>query len=93
MTNTNRTLIQIGLLAALCCSSGILLAQPAEGKGDPRKPPQEALDACKSLSAGQECRFSSPYGTVKGSCWAPEGKPLACKPTDAPADGSAPPKQ
>ena len=93
MSTANKTLIQIGLLAALYCSSGILSAQPAEGQGDPRKPPQEALDACKSLSAGQECRFSSQHGIVKGSCWAPEGKPLACKPTDAPADGSAPPKQ
>jgi hypothetical protein len=88
MEIANRKLIQLGLLAALSCSSGLLLAQPAEGQGGPRKPPQEALDACKSSTSGQECSFSSPHGTVKGTCWAPEGKPLACKPKDAPDDAS-----
>lgn len=93
METANKTLIQLGLLAALYCSSGMLSAQPVDGQGGPRKPPQEAIDACKSLKSGQECSFSSPHGTVKGSCWAPEGKHLACKPKNAPAGGSAPPRQ
>jgi hypothetical protein len=70
-----------GALTA-CCG---LSAQTADGTGGPRKPPAEALDACKSASSGQDCSFSSPHGTVKGTCWAPGGKPLACKPKDAPA--------
>jgi hypothetical protein len=69
-----------GALTACCALS----AQPAEDKGGPRKPPPEALDACKSLSSGKECSFGSPHGAVTGTCWAPEGKPLACKPKDAP---------
>ncbi len=73
-----------------CCG---LSAQPADGMGGPRKPPPEALDACKSLSSGQACNFASPQGAVKGTCWAPEGKPLACKPKDAPAGNPAAPKQ
>jgi hypothetical protein len=83
MKTTNKTLIQLSLLAALFCTCGIISAQPVEGQGGPHKPPQEAINACKSFSTGQECTFTSPYGTVKGSCWAPEGKPLACKPKDA----------
>ena len=78
-----------GALTA-CCG---LSAQPADGNGGPRKPPAEALDACKSLSSGQACSFSSPQGVVKGSCWAPEGKPLGCKPKDAPAGNPPAPKQ
>ena len=93
MKTANKTLIQFGALAALSFSSSILSAQPAQGQEGPRKPPQEALDACKSVGAGQECSFSSPHGTVKGSCWAPEGKPLACKPKDAPPSNPNAPKQ
>ncbi len=47
-------------------------------------PPAEALQACKSLASGAACEFTTPDGTKKGSCWAPEGRPLACKPKDAP---------
>ena len=78
-----------GALTA-CCG---LSAQTADGTGGPRKPPAEALDACKSVSSGQDCSFSSPQGTVKGTCWAPEGKPLACKPKDAPTGNPGAPKQ
>ena len=73
-----------------CCG---LSAQTADGKGGPPKPPAEALDACKSASSGKDCSFSSPQGTVKGTCWAPEGKPLACKPKDAPTGNPGAPKQ
>jgi hypothetical protein len=45
------------------------------------------------LSSGQECSFTAPHGTVKGTCWAPEGKPLACKPKDAPTGNPGAPKQ
>ena len=70
-----------------CCA---LSAQTTDG---PPKPPAEALAACKSLSSGAACSFTAPHGAVTGTCWAPEGKPLACKPKDAPAGGPTPPKQ
>lgn len=73
-----------------CCG---LSAQTADGTGGPRKPPAEALASCKTLTSGQECIFTAPQGTVKGTCWAPEGKPLACKPKDAPATQPNAPKQ
>ena len=89
----NKTLIKYSLLAALTCSSGLLLAQAAEHPDAPRMPPREALDACKSLRENQECSFTSPHGVVKGTCWAPEGKPLACKPKEAPDAHPNPPRQ
>jgi hypothetical protein len=73
-----------------CCG---ISAQPVDGNGGPRKPSAEALAACKAVSSGQECSFSSPQGTIKGTCWAPEGKPLACKPKDAPTGNPGAPKQ
>ncbi len=57
------------------------------GSGDggrPHGPPPEAVAACKTLSSGQACSFTSPHGTLNGTCWAPQGKPLACKPSQPP---------
>jgi hypothetical protein len=90
MKSAHTLLVQLGLFAALSCSSGLLLAQPGGDQGGPRPPPKEALDSCKSLSVGQACSFSSPRGAVNGTCWAPEGKPLACNPKDAPDDDARP---
>jgi hypothetical protein len=73
--------------AALTLTALSVQAQPAGGDG-PRKPPAEALAACKALASGQECSFTAPHGAVKGLCWAPEGKPLACRPEGAPAPGA-----
>lgn len=81
------------LLAALAAS-----AQPQGGPpsgGEHRGPPPEALAACKTVKAGADCSFSHESRTVTGSCWAPEGRPLACRPKDAPPPpppgASAPP--
>lgn len=54
------------------------------GGGRPHGPPPEAVAACKTLSSGQACSFTSPHGTLNGTCWAPQGKPLACKPPQPP---------
>ena len=51
-----------------------------QGQGERRGPPPEALAACKALAAGAACQFTSPRGAESGSCFAPEGKPLACRP-------------
>lgn len=69
------------------------LAQTPSGEGNPHGPPAEALAACKSLSTGAECSFTNDRGAVTGTCWAPEGKPLACKPADAPRGSAAPPSR
>ncbi len=66
---------------------GNVFAQPSSDS-HPRRPPPEAIEACKSLASGQECGFKSPDGNITGLCWAPEGKPLACKPKDAPTQES-----
>lgn len=86
MKITNNTLLKVCLLTALSFSSGPLMAQSSEEQGEPRKPPREAIDACKSLTSGKECGFSFQRGLVAGTCWAPEDKPLACKPNVAPMD-------
>ena len=63
-----------------------LFAQPqgAPPDGARRGPPAEALAACKSLDAGKACSFTVGQATMTGTCWAPQGLPLACRPKDAP---------
>lgn len=83
-----RTAVALGLaLTGLAA-----MAQAPGNKDMQRMPPPEALSACQSAKAGQDCSFNGPQGPVKGSCWAPEGKPLACKPAQAP-EGRMPHKQ
>lgn len=52
----------------------------ANGQEPHRGPPPEALAACKSLVSGAACTFKSPWGAETGTCFAPEAKPLACRP-------------
>lgn len=78
---------ELTLLALALCSASAL-AQPTPGDGpraDRPRPPAEALAACKTLKAGDACSFTGDRGAESGSCWAPEGLPLACRPKDAPA--------
>jgi hypothetical protein len=87
--SSSATVLAIGCLWA-CTAT----AQPKEeegGEGPRRGPPPEALAACKSLAAGNECTVALGSNTLKGTCWAPEGKPLACRPAGAPVpDGVKP---
>ncbi|MBC7378993.1 MAG: hypothetical protein H7346_16340 [Burkholderiaceae bacterium] len=95
-----RTMARAVHVVALGCLLGAFgaSAQPTKGgaggnttegaeAGQHRGPPPEALAACKSLVSGAECGFTAPRGNVKGTCWAPEGRPLACRPKDAPQGG------
>lgn len=66
--------------------SAAACAQPAGDGARPPAPPPEALAACKAATAGKACSFTTPQGAQSGSCWAPEGKPLACRPANAPPD-------
>lgn len=44
-------------------------------------PPREAIEACASHASGASCAFTSPRGeALRGTCYAPEGRPLACLP-------------
>lgn len=72
----------------LACAAAT--AQPAADGRRPHGPPPEALAACQAAAAGAACSFNSPHGALKGSCWAPEGKPLACRPPHPPRGASAP---
>lgn len=47
--------------------------------GSGPKPPQEAISACSSRSAGSSCSFRSPHGSVSGTCHSIESV-LACAP-------------
>lgn len=83
----------VGLLAVLAATAlfvAAATAQAAPPRSDddrPPPPPPESLQACASLGTGAGCEFKTPRGnTMKGTCWAPEGKPLACKPKDRPND-------
>ncbi len=70
--------------------TALLISFAANGQSAPSKaahpcgPPPEAIEACKTQKSEAQCSFVSPRATVKGTCWAPEGKPLACRPKDAP---------
>lgn len=76
-------------LAALAALSACVIAQAQpQGQGDrPAGPPPEAIKACEAKKSGDACHFTTPRGKEDGSCWAPEGRPLACRPKGAPAGG------
>ncbi len=88
-----RKTLAANAIATLCATLffSASSAQPAAAAGDGaqvRKGPRpEAVAACKSLAAAQACTFEAPRGTVNGTCIAREGKPLACRPSDAPPRG------
>lgn len=64
-------------------------AGPGHG-GRPRRPPPEAVAACKSRSAGDACSVTLRDRTLDGVCRAaPEGGELACMP-DGPPPGPPP---
>lgn len=87
------------LICTLLLTAACAIAQPQGGPppgGEHRGPPPEALTACKTVKAGADCSFTHEGRMVKGNCWAPEGRPLACRPKDMgdrpppPPGGSAP---
>jgi hypothetical protein len=105
MSYRKATLFRSGLMAfaAFPLAATLALAQPQPqpqpqppgqgggAGGEPRRPPKEAIEACRSVAAGKACSFTSPQGILSGTCWAPEGKPLACKPEHLPGEGAGKP--
>jgi hypothetical protein len=79
------------ILSGLVSTAGAADAPSAQGQQAHHGPPPEALAACSSLTSGAACSFTSPRGPATGTCWAPEGKPLACRPKDAPPRGGTQP--
>jgi hypothetical protein len=75
-------------------SDGRQPGQQGQGPGgqERHRPPAEALAACKSLASGAACSFTSPRGAETGTCGAPEGKPLACRPQRGAGGGHPPMK-
>lgn len=54
---------------------------PGGSGGMPRRPPQEAIDACSGSNDGDACAFASPRGDqISGVCHSPPQNPLACIP-------------
>lgn len=62
-------------------------AQPSGGQGGQRgegdrKPPKEAISACKNKDEGSSCSFKSPRGdSPEGTC-KQDGEYLACMPSN-----------
>ena len=90
---TAACLLALQLLALPLAASAQQPQPPAGTPGErPHGPPPEAVAACKNLQAAAPCAFTGRRGDVKGTCWAPQGKPLACAPADHPGmNGKAPP--
>jgi len=51
---------------------------PQQGSGG--QPPQEAINACSSLSQGAACTVNTPDGSLTGSCMIVQAGQLACVP-------------
>lgn len=52
------------------------------GEGERRGPTEEMLKVCVSKSAGDSCSATGPQGRqYQGTCFAPQGRPLACRPS------------
>jgi len=59
-----------------------LSAQQGTRGGGQGRPPEEMLKACESKAAGDACSAElQGQGEVSGTCFAPQGRPLACRPS------------
>ncbi len=81
------------LAATTLLAARLVTAQTANDDHPHPRPPPEALQACANLASGTDCSFTTERGETRGTCWAPQGKPLACKPAGKPPGGSGPPPQ
>jgi YHYH protein len=93
------TAIGVGALSAVA-----LTAQDGGGRNGGRQggrqggPPPEMLKACVNKSYGDVCTATGPKGrSISGTCFAPQGRPLACRPQNAgpnnPVGGPTPSEQ
>jgi hypothetical protein len=86
-------LLAVTLLCATAArADGSPSGPPGGGSGSgPRRgpPPPEALAACEKLASGAACSFTHDGHQLTGVCWAPEDRPLACKPDRPPHEGGS----
>jgi len=57
--------------------------QGQQGPQSGGQPPQEAIDACSSLSQGSACTIDTPNGMLAGSCTTVQTGQLACVPSQS----------
>jgi hypothetical protein len=88
MTKSPRGFAALASALALGLGVDAALAQPPGGG-----PPPEALAACRAKAPNAPCQANLPGGPIKGACWAPPGRPLACRPPGAPPGPPGPPPQ
>lgn len=56
--------------------------QITDTMNNPKRPPQEAFDACSDKTTGVSCLFNTPNKTITGSCQTPPGQTsLVCVPS------------
>ena len=84
-------------LAAQAQMSGSNGPQGGPGAGEHKRPPPEAIEACKGKSADAPCSFTGREGRqVSGTCFSPPPRPdgdkppMACKPEHPPGSQHAP---
>lgn len=79
-------LVSIPAFGLIVCAASMASAQH-------RGPTPEALEACEGRSVGASCSVETPHGALEGTCEAPEGRALACRPAHPPGpppDGAGP---
>ncbi len=79
MTERPLGVAALALTLALCLNIDVASAQPG-----PDGPPPEAIAACRGKASNDVCQANLQGGTIQGLCWAPTGRPLACRPRNAP---------
>jgi len=63
-------------------------SEPDRGRGPPRGPPAEALQACQGQQEGATCSFTHDGHAMNGTChMGPQGEPAACRPEGGPHGG------
>jgi len=83
------------LFASLILSSTLVtaLVGAVAADNEPRRPapPQEAFDACKAAKADDACSFTTPRGTIDGTCRTPPDLDrLVCVPKHPPGGPDGP---
>lgn len=77
---------RVSAAAVVLCLSLTASGEPPGAEREPPRPRPQAIEACAALARDAACRFPAERGTVSGACWAPPGRPLACRPSQPPAD-------
>ena len=75
----------------LTVSSLSQAAQQTPARGARPVPSADMLAVCATRTSGADCAATDSRGiSISGTCLAPPGRPLACRPADQPAGGTFP---